>query len=310
MPDPPSSSSSDDDATIDLGDANGLGAPGRITLRGSLGRRMVEIDGETGYVRLKGLAGRVRVGGPDEDGELILVDAHGEATLSLNATADMDVGGHGHYGSVHLNGEDGKKRLALYGNRGEIVLYSAPRTESIRLNGEVGNAHFGGRGQDGDIFVHDKEGETTIHLNGDEGVIRLPNADCAEDFAVSAGVDLAAGEVVVLGSDGRIERSSRAYDTRVAGVVSGAGDTRPGIVLGRGGRRRDRLPVALIGRVECRVDAGFGTIEVGDLLATSPRPGHAMKAADRDRAFGALLGKAMRPLADGAGVIPVLVTLG
>ena len=75
------------------------------------------------------------------------------------------------------------------------------------------------------------------------------------------------------------ERSSEVFD------VSGAGDTRPGIVLGRDPKRRDRLPVALVGRVNCRVDADAGAIEVGDLLTTSPRPGHAMKAHDPARAF-------------------------
>ncbi len=34
-----------------------------------------------------------------------------------------------------------------------------------------------------------------------------------------------------------------------------------------------------------------------------------MKAADPDRAAGAVLGKALAPLAEGAGMIPVLVTL-
>jgi hypothetical protein len=34
-----------------------------------------------------------------------------------------------------------------------------------------------------------------------------------------------------------------------------------------------------------------------------------MKANDRDRAFGAVLGKALRPLANGRGLIPVLVAL-
>lgn len=255
-------------------------------------------------------SGHLKVGGPEEDGELSLINRHGDSTIHLSASAHVDVGGQRHYGSLYLNGADGHKRIALYGHVGEITLFSGPRTESIRLDGNVGNLHLGGSGQDGDIFLHDQNGETTVHMDGASGVIHLPNADCAEDFPVADVVDLVAGDVVILGEEAMLERSSRAYDMRVAGVISGAGDTRPGIVLGRDRRRGDCLPVALIGRVHCKVDATFGAIEVGDLLTTSPRPGHAMKASDRERALGALLGKAMRSLAEGATTIPILVTLG
>jgi hypothetical protein len=65
----------------------------------------------------------------------------------------------------------------------------------------------------------------------------------------------------------------------------------------------------LIGKVYCKVDAGYGAIEIGDLLTTSPTPGSAMKANDPLKAFGAVLGKALRPLTEGQGLIPVLVAL-
>jgi len=57
------------------------------------------------------------------------------------------------------------------------------------------------------------------------------------------------------------------------------------------------------------VDASYGAIEVGDLLTTSPTPGHAMKADDPMKAFGAVIGKALRPLEVGQdliGSIPLL----
>jgi hypothetical protein len=67
--------------------------------------------------------------------------------------------------------------------------------------------------------------------------------------------------------------------------------------------------VALSGRVYCRADTSSGPIEPGDLLTTSARPGHAMKAADHDRAQGAILGKAMSRLEHGTGLVLVLVSL-
>jgi hypothetical protein len=57
------------------------------------------------------------------------------------------------------------------------------------------------------------------------------------------------------------------------------------------------------------VDAQYGAIAVGDLLTTSPTPGHAMKATDQLQAFGAVIGKALRPLGEGQGLIPVLISL-
>jgi len=65
----------------------------------------------------------------------------------------------------------------------------------------------------------------------------------------------------------------------------------------------------LVGKVYCKVDSRYAAIEVGDLLTTSPTPGHAMKALDREQAFGAVIGKALRPLAEGQGLIPILIAL-
>jgi hypothetical protein len=61
--------------------------------------------------------------------------------------------------------------------------------------------------------------------------------------------------------------------------------------------------------VYCKVDAQYSPIEVGDLLTTSPTPGHAMKADDPLKAFGTVIGKALRPLSEGQGLIPILIAL-
>ena len=69
------------------------------------------------------------------------------------------------------------------------------------------------------------------------------------------------------------------------------------------------MPVALFGKVFCKVDAAFGAIVPGDLLTTSPTPGHAMKATEPSRCVGSILGKALQPLVAGCGLVPVLVAL-
>jgi hypothetical protein len=57
------------------------------------------------------------------------------------------------------------------------------------------------------------------------------------------------------------------------------------------------------------VDADYGAIGLGDLLTTSGTLGHAMRAADPARAFGAVVGKALGSLEQGRGLLPILVAL-
>jgi hypothetical protein len=70
--------------------------------------------------------------------------------------------------------------------------------------------------------------KATIHLSGDDGDIILRNADCAEDFDVDDDTRAEHGTVLVIGVDGRLRPSELAYDRKVVGVVSGAGQCRPG----------------------------------------------------------------------------------
>jgi hypothetical protein len=165
-----------------------------------------------------------------------------------------------------------------------------------------------------DIGAAPPEGLTHFLIRGDGNVevagdIRLLNADCAEDFDVSRTEEVDPGPVVVIDQEGAMQQARRAYDKRVAGVISGAGEYRSGIILDNRDGQADRMPVALMGKVCCKVDAQYSPIEVGDLLTTSPTPGHGMKANDPLRASGAVFGKALRPLEAGTGVIPALVAL-
>jgi len=141
------------------------------------------------------------------------------------------------------------------------------------------------------------------------GDIRLTNADCAEDFDIVCVEQVEPGTVMVIDQDGALRQSDRAYDKRVAGVISGAGNFKPGIVLDKQNSSNNRMPIALLGKVYCKVDAQYGAVEMGDLLTTSPTPGYAMKAGDPLKAFGCVIGKALRPLSEGEGLIPILVAL-
>jgi hypothetical protein len=150
------------------------------------------------------------------------------------------------------------------------------------------------------------DGFGNINVTGD---VKLVGADCAEDFDVACSETVEVGTVMVIDENGALRPSEHPYDKRVAGVISGGGDLKPGIVLDRKSVGASRLPLGLLGKVYCKVDANPSPIEVGDLLTTSSTLGHAMKAADPTKAFGAVLGKALRRLEKGRGVIPMLITL-
>jgi hypothetical protein len=117
------------------------------------------------------------------------------------------------------------------------------------------------------------------------------------------------GTVLAIDDSGALCESRSAYDRRVAGVVSGGGSYRPGIVLDKQRELPNRKPVALVGKVFCKVDADYGAVGVGDLLTTSDTPGHAMRVLDPARGFGAVIGKALAPLPAGRGLVPILVAL-
>lgn len=151
-----------------------------------------------------------------------------------------------------------------------------------------------------------------LEVNGNivaTGDVRLAGADCVEEFDLDEGQTLEPGTVMVISDEETVRQCMDPYDTKVAGVLSGAGDCKPGIILGKQQAQRKRMPLALTGKVYCKADAQYTAIKVGDLLTTSPTPGHAMKASDPFRAFGAILGKALRPLTQGQGLIPILVAL-
>ena len=161
-------------------------------------------------------------------------------------------------------------------------------------------------------------GRSTNGLAGDfKGTVRTEilqitgGSDLAERFAISDAEQAKPGTVMVIDPDnpGHLMPSSGAYDRKVAGVVSGAGDVQPGLTLHQEGVLEGDTVMAIAGRVYVWADASNAAIQPGDLLTTSATPGHAMKVTDHNRAQGAILGKAMTSLEDGQGLVLVLVSL-
>lgn len=140
-----------------------------------------------------------------------------------------------------------------------------------------------------------------------DGAYTTPAADFAELLPAEAGAT--AGDVLVIGPDSKLARSSEPYAAAVAGVYS----EQPGFLGGAGedaaASAAGKVPLAVVGVVSVKVSAENGAIRPGDLLTTSATAGHAMRCEGVERCFGRTLGKALEGLSAGTGVIKVLVML-
>jgi hypothetical protein len=219
---------------------------------------------------------------------------HGKSTSGRGVAGFSDTfqGVYGHSDSQAGVVGESKAFHAVYGIAHDV------NSAGIYGTNDSGSGHAG-------YFEGDVHVSRVLTVDKD---IQLAGADLAEQFEVVGEIPAEPGCVVVLAGDDRVRVSDAPYDPRVAGVVSGAGSYHPALVLDSK-TGADRRPLALTGKVWCKVDADSAPVEVGDLLTTSPTPGHAMRATDPARAFGAVIGKALRSLPSGRGLLPVLVAL-
>jgi hypothetical protein len=236
----------------------------------------------------------------------------------------------GYYGGV-LGGLGPTVASLSWDASGDVWVNDNLSTGTLTVRGEYlvvnGNtpvyAYIGDDGSGNDVQIgSQKSGVTAVSCyNSTDGVYMhlyvssitiKGGADLAEPFAISAADQkVSEGAVVVIdeANPGHLKLSSQPYDTRVAGVVSGAKGINPGIQMEQQGLLEGGKNVALTGRVYVQADTSNGAINPGDLLTTSSIPGHAMKVTDHTRAAGAILGKAMTGLSESEGMVLLLVTL-
>jgi len=225
--------------------------------------------------------------------------------------------GTGVYGANTGGGEAGHFQ-------GAVTVNGTLTTLALTVSGAGGEqAYLGGDGFGGDVQIgslnpaimsvacYNAANNSYMHLSCSSLTIE-GGADLAEPFQITlTDNEILQGAVVVIDEEnpGHLKMSDRPYDTRVAGVVSGANGINPGIQMQQQGLLEGGNNVALTGRVYVQAEASDGAIRPGDLLTSSSVPGHAMKAADHGKAQGAILGKAMSALKEGKGMVLVLVTL-
>ncbi len=219
----------------------------------------------------------------------------GSTLMTLNENGELTLKG-GSAGFYTLNRNNTNQTWGIYsrnsGGIGQLALWSSGSGDTAAFS------------PNGDLYLVGELSATAVTIRG--------GADLAEPFAMTRPEEMDPGTVVAIDeeNEGRLVMSRQDYDTRVAGVISGAGGIRPGLRLRQEGVMMEGdHHVALSGRVYVKADASPGAIKPGDLLTTSATPGHAMRAGDPRRARGAILGKAMSRLDHGLGLVLVLVTL-
>lgn len=323
----------------------GAGMDGDLSLKDAAGNVRLAFDAQNHLLRIRNASGlevgrlgdhaNLRLGGNGSDGDVVLSDAGGTIRIEIDAdnqllrirnarglevarlgdNANLRLGGNGSDGDVDLYDSNGRRRLLLNADGQDLSIYDAAGNQIGSL-GNNSNLRLGGHGSDGDVLLYPSGANdifatdaATIHLDGNAGDITLRNADCAEEFEVMSTREAEPGTVMALGDDGRLRPSCRAHETGVVGVVSGAGAYRPGIVLDKQPGQTHRSPIALMGKAYVKVTDEGGPIRIGDLLSSSPTEGHAMRAGDPSRAFGAVIGKAIAAHASGTGLIPMIIAL-
>ncbi len=194
---------------------------------------------------------------------------------------------------AHAAGDLGNALVATYNGIGlstpifgNIAIFKNSNGNQVRINNQ-GRGYFNGGTQTG-------------------------GADLAEAIAVEGATSqYEPGDVLVisLNGDRTVARSAEAYCTRVAGVLA----TKPGVLLTD--KHIDDLlegmvPMGVVGIIPTKVSTENGPIQRGDLLVSAATPGHAMKATDRARILGAIIGKSMQNFyGEGTGVIEVMVNV-
>ncbi len=277
-------------------DSSGSGGGGGINLWNNQGTPTVEIDADE-----------------NDDAAMRLLDTAGNLGVRLSADTV------GSAGEISMETDGGNETVEIVanagGNRGgQMVLRRANGQSTVEIVADETNA------QGGQIILRNAAGDATITIDAEHGA---NGRIITQELEISGGMDLSEwfdvggeagairpGAVVCIDPKrpGRLVPSCRAYDRTVAGIISGAGGIRPGMMMGqRGHELSGEHAVALSGRVYCLADESGGAIAPGDLLTTSDVPGHCMKVTDAARAHGAIIGKAMSVAND--GMVLVLVNL-
>jgi len=258
----------------------------------------------------------------------------GAETLLLTGSPTVQIGG-AHAGDFTVTAQPASTSLAPAGSTTFTVRFSPSATGTRTATVTVANTDLNENaydftlqgsgtpyGETAAVFRTTAGGD--VHADGTVYAYDFQHggADVAEWVVVSEPVE--AGDLLELDPEnpGQYRKARGGCSSLVAGVVS----TDPGVILGAA-VSDDPSPItdfpspvtdhsslitdspkallALIGIVPVKACDEGGPIEPGDLLITASRPGFVRKGDPEECAF--IVGKAMEPLAEGEGLIRMLL---
>jgi hypothetical protein len=206
----------------------------------------------------------------------------------ISATGAITVGG-----DISLTGNivDAAAMIISTSSNGNITL-SPNGTGVVVVNKDIQNGQANGVGNIGSA--------TTYFNTVFAKATSAQYADLAENYEADA--DYTPGTVVVFGGNKEITVTNNSHDTAVAGVVS----TNPSYLMNAGQAGEWILPVALTGRVPCRVQ---GPVNKGTVLVTGDIPGTAMAIDTSKFKPGCVVGKSLE-IIDSTDVATIEVAVG
>lgn len=232
----------------------------------------------------------------------------GRTAMSWNESGNVGIGVGTPQANLHIEKQTGSNPTMMLRGVEPIIRIDDIRPgqeRQWRIRGRQAELRFTDQTASADRLVIETDGTVSVK----QSLEIRGGADIVERFDSTE--ELEAGTVVVIDAKnpGELVASTESYDTKVAGVVSGAGGVNPGICLSQDGELDGDTLVAMNGRVYVKATAANGPIQAGDLLTTSDLAGHCMKATNHTKALGTVIGKAMSSLESGEGLVLVLVNL-
>ena len=155
--------------------------------------------------------------------EAMRVEPNGNVGVGTNNPIHMLQIGGGFDGNLGLDGSDGSPN-AGYIRFGDHTGWKFYITRQREYSAGPMNT-----GPTGALLTIQDNGDITVlgslNVGGD---IVMPASDFAEDFDIETSAAVEPGTVMVLDENGRLQPCGKAYDKKVAGVISGAGSYKPG----------------------------------------------------------------------------------
>ena len=189
-------------------------------------------------------------------------------------------------------------------------------TVQITTNGTGNALLINHTGPSGNLATFQSAGSSFARINKAgkgffNGGTQTGGADVAEAFEVTGSIDAyEPGDVLMIATSGdrTVEKSAGAYSSLVVGVYA----TKPGVLLTEDDIDADiskKVPMGVIGVIPTKVCNENGSIQRGDMLVTSSKPGYAMKADIDKVRTGQVIGKALQNFTGNAGKINVMVSI-